>query len=64
MMKFRFTVEIVGFGNTEKEAWLDAVEQFFLEPGIMPTPSICTDYINKEKKEGVIDGHRDDTTDI
>lgn len=50
-MKYKFTVEIIGYGDNEKEAWDDAVEQFFLEPGVMPIPSICAPYLNKEKRK-------------
>jgi hypothetical protein len=50
-MKYKFTVEIIGYGDNEKEAWDDAVEQFFLEPDVMPIPSICAPYLNKEKRK-------------
>lgn len=63
MMKYKFTVEIIGYGDNEKEAWDDAVEQFFLEPGVMPIPSICVPYLNKEKKEGAKNGHRNNRHD-
>lgn len=31
--RFVFTVELGGFGPTEQDAWIDAVEQFCQDPG-------------------------------
>ncbi len=33
-MKFLFTVELSGIGDTREEAWADAIEQFQQDPGL------------------------------
>ncbi|MBE3138145.1 MAG: hypothetical protein IMZ43_12260 [Thermoplasmata archaeon] len=36
MKRYIFTVGMIGDGNTEQEAWNDAVEGFTLDPGPIP----------------------------
>ena len=38
--RYEFTVELSGCGDTEIEAWHDALEAFFRDPGL-PASSSC-----------------------
>ena len=42
MERFIFTIVIDGVGNDAKEAWTDAVEQFWNDPGSVPDPDRYT----------------------
>ena len=38
--RYEFTVELSGYGLTEIDAWHNAIEAFFNDPGL-PTLSFC-----------------------
>ena len=47
--RYEFTVKITGCGDTEIEAWHDALEVFFSDPG-PPTSSNCVSGANAADK--------------
>ncbi len=38
-LTYEFTLTLTGRGETEEEAWLDAVDAFSADPGIPPDPA-------------------------
>ena len=56
MKSFIFTIELRGFGDTPEQAWLDALENFMLDPGPAPEEWYMEDDNMIETGEGVYCG--------
>lgn len=42
-LTYEFTLTLTGRGETEEEAWIDAVDAFSADPGTPPNPPIIID---------------------
>jgi hypothetical protein len=50
MARYDFTVVLTGRGDTEEEAWLDAVEAFSADPGCPPEDGELVDEDEEEEE--------------
>ena len=56
---FTFTVELQGTGQTQEEAWIDAVDSFACDPG--EPQEVCEEMLFEYEEEEVYPLSDDDT---